>query len=580
MRILRLSANQDSFHPVEFRRRGISLVLAEKKSDDSASTETYNGVGKSLLLVLLHYCLGSNKIKAFETHLPGWVFSLEVEIDGTEHTITRGAEDSNEITLDGETVSLNDLRAFLKRATLEDDIVGPHLTFRSMCPRFIRVGKAAYVEFRFASRGESQSPYGPMLRNAALLGLDLELARKKYDLRTRYQRFDKTMKQLKSEPLFERLVADDTVDIQLVTLQDEAHRLEENLSAFQVAEDYHEIEIEANSAKRALDLARREEVKVRNALQQIEKSLQMPTDIAVERVTRAYEEAKVALPEAVVRSIEEVVGFQRELKAKRAYRLSHEKRALQRELEDSLAQVRELSATLDARTRFLSEHRAIDEYFAVNTQLDDVRRQITELAESKRLKVEVQCEIRQIESNLAAESVRTDEYLASAGELIDSAMAAFRSFAQVLYGQRPSGLTVSNDDGNNQQRYRIEAHIKADAAEGINEAKIFCFDMTALILERGHRFQFLAHDSSLFSPVDPRQQFAMFKTAQQVCQEHDFQYIATLNQHDVVSIREESGASEDEIAAIFAPENVVLTLTDADPSEMLLGIEVDMKYEQ
>jgi uncharacterized protein YydD (DUF2326 family) len=74
----------------------------------------------------------------------------------------------------------------------------------------------------------------------------------------------------------------------------------------------------------------------------------------------------------------------------------------------------------------------------------------------------------------------------------------FREFATELYGSRPAGLTIGNDSGDNQQRYKIEAQIAGDAAEGINEAKIFCFDATVLSLQQGHRFRFLAHDSTLF----------------------------------------------------------------------------------
>ena len=128
------------------------------------------------------------------------------------------------------------------------------------------------------------------------------------------------------------------------------------------------------------------------------------------------------------------------------------------------------------------------------------------------------------------------------------------------------------------RKHRIDAHISSDAAEGINEAKIFCFDATLLALQRNHLIQFLVHDSTLFSPVDPRQRFGMFKIADQMCRELDVQYIATLNMHDITSIYKQVDVEEEEIDRLLGEQNVVLKLTDGAPEEKLLGIFVDMDY--
>ncbi len=51
MRLIRVRANQESFHTVTFNPYGLSFIVAKQK--DPGSTEkgrTYNGVGKSLLI--------------------------------------------------------------------------------------------------------------------------------------------------------------------------------------------------------------------------------------------------------------------------------------------------------------------------------------------------------------------------------------------------------------------------------------------------------------------------------------------------------------------------------------------------
>ena len=194
MRLLELSANKSTFRTVTFNKTGLSLVIAEQRS--RKASETYNGVGKTLLLELLHYCLGSRKIPAFEQHLKGWVFVLTIEIAGVEHTVSRKADEPKAISLDGEEISLNKLREFLENAALETASRIPRLSFRSVLPRFIRSGKSAYTDFRYASEGESKQPYEAMLRSAFLLGLDIAPAQKKYEGRTREESLNGTMRQL------------------------------------------------------------------------------------------------------------------------------------------------------------------------------------------------------------------------------------------------------------------------------------------------------------------------------------------------------------------------------------------------
>ena len=60
MKLLKLSANKNSFRPVIFNKEGISLITGRRKS--SSDADTYNSVGKSLMIYLIHFCLGLKKV--------------------------------------------------------------------------------------------------------------------------------------------------------------------------------------------------------------------------------------------------------------------------------------------------------------------------------------------------------------------------------------------------------------------------------------------------------------------------------------------------------------------------------------
>jgi uncharacterized protein YydD (DUF2326 family) len=578
MRLVRLSANNTAFRTVNFNRSGLSLVVAEQRSPKTNRTKTYNGVGKSLMLELLHFCLGSNAKKSFHVHLKDWVFFLTIEIDNQQHVIARSADNPKDLLLNDKKITLQGLREFLEKSCFDIPQGISHLTFRSLIQRFIRSGRDAYTSFFFPDGAERNDLYGAMLRNAFLLGLDLHLAKKKHDLRQREKKLKETMKQLEDEPLFSEFFAQDTIDIELTALRESAEKLHSDLQLFRVAEDYHSIEQEANRIKRDLDRVRRESVKLEDAIAQIDRSLQTKGDLPKQRVFDLYAEAQKALPEKLQRRIEEVLEFQSNLQERRVYRLTKERQDLDRQRRQLVERITEGSARLDEQLRYLSEHRALDEYVAVNNELSEIQQRIAKLEESKAIRERVSKELRRINLELADQNIITDEYLQKAEPLISEATATFREFARELYGSRPSGLSVSNDDGDNQQRYRIDAKITSDAAEGINEAKIFCYDMTLLRLHRGHRVEFLAHDSTLFGPIDPRQRLTMFRIADRRSRELGTQYIATLNLHDITSLSQQTALEPDELERLFSEPSVVLRLADDSPASKLLGIDVDMNY--
>jgi len=75
MRLISLAASESTFKTVVFNKTGASFILAKQdKPEQFDNSKTYNGVGKSLLVSLIDYCLGtktSSKIaKSLQSTLP------------------------------------------------------------------------------------------------------------------------------------------------------------------------------------------------------------------------------------------------------------------------------------------------------------------------------------------------------------------------------------------------------------------------------------------------------------------------------------------------------------------------------
>jgi uncharacterized protein YydD (DUF2326 family) len=576
MRLLSLTANKDSFRPVYFNKSGLTLVVGRQKTPETSdSGRTYNGVGKSLIVNLVHFCLGAGTNSKIEDAIPGWEFSLRFEVNGEEHTSTRSVLTQNKISLNDEELSTAKFCARLEQMvfTLPSRVKG--LTFRSLLNRFVRPHKGSYVSFDKVHDKESE--YHKLLCQSFLLGLDIDLVMAKQALKAERDRIKEFRNNLNQDSVFREFFTEGkNIEIELQDLEDKINQLTRDLEAFRVADNYHDIQKEAQHTKNLLQEAKNREVVLANAINSINASLEVRPDISPEKLLRLYSEARAKLPDSVIKEINEVNEFHNKLLANRVRRLTAEKSRLERELKSIREDITTFSRKRDSQLRFLGTHGAFNDMVSVNHQLSDLRANAQKIRDYQDLLQRYSDEAQEITIQLSNETKRANTYLKQAKPVVDENFNRFRAFSKRFYHDKPGGLTVSNNEGDNQIRFNIEAHIQDDASDGINEVKIFCFDMTLLMAGHNHNCEFLFHDSRLFSDMDPRQRATLFKIAYECTKQNKTQYIATLNANQILSMKDQF--TDEEFRQIF-DDNIVLELTDEGASGKLLGIQVDMQYE-
>lgn len=104
LKIKRVHANKSSFREVRLHD-GLNIILAER-SAGSTERDSRNGVGKSTLVEIIHFCLGSSvtqKNVIYQLRDSDWAFSLDLEIGSDSVTVTRSLEAHTAVTLTGDT---------------------------------------------------------------------------------------------------------------------------------------------------------------------------------------------------------------------------------------------------------------------------------------------------------------------------------------------------------------------------------------------------------------------------------------------------------------------------------------------
>ena len=576
MRLLELRANQETFRTVRFNETGLSLVIGRKTDPEDRSREhSTNGVGKSLLLYLVSFCLGSSKNDELKEKLPGWEFTLVFTLGGQRRSVSRSTENQNTVLLDNEELSLTAFTKLLGHELFGLSEPVKHLTFRSLIGLFLRQGKPAYISPDQATKKEQQ--YTSQIRSSYLLGLDEQLVDKKRELKEEYDRLKSNRAQFKKDSLLrDYFLGERDVDLELKDLEEEISRLQHEASTFRVAENYEQIAADAESTRRAWKQARNGLNSLESSLRQIEATLTEQPDVSAEEVRRVYEAAAIELPEAVTKRLADVTEFHRELIESRSRRLTLEKHQIERRISELKSEIAKLNSAKDKYYQFLGSHGALQEYEAMLNTLAECKRRAERLSDFQKFEEECQERTRRNKLEMSEENIRTSEYLKAAKTLTDGISERFRDMARRIWPGRTCGLVIHNNEGENKLRFNIDAKIQGDASDGTNETKIFCFDLTVLLGRQNHRLEFLMHDNRLYSEIDPRQRAELFRVAWELSKQNNCQYIASLNEENLVAMREIMEA--DDYTSVLS-SNIVLELTDDSDEGKLLGVTVDLVYD-
>lgn len=575
MRLVKLYSNKRTFKAVTFNPSGLSFIVAKQKNPGrSDEGKTYNGVGKSLIVRILHFCLGGSKdsYKSFCTKLPGWEFNLIVRINKKEVLIKRTTDEPNKIFIGEEECTVDKFNEYIAKFAFEIPENTQFLSFRSLIPFFIRPNKTSYNDCK--KPGRSNSEFQTMFYNAFLLGLDSSLAFKKFQVRKDQERIQDLERNFKKDSLLKDFfTGNKDVELTIIDLDEKIKKLDGDLKKFEVAEDYYEVQKEANEIEKELFKIKNEIIIIQNNLSNIEKSISLAPSMDLSVIESVYKEVRIYFSDSLKKSISEVDEFYKNLVAGRNKRLEELKNQYLRAISAKTNLSSDLSKKLDNKMKYLGDHQALDLFLSLSQRISEYKLEREKLVNYKELQKEYKSQERKRSADILNMATETEEYLKQSEKHINGIRDYFRKLAKEFYPDSAAGLSIKSNEGENQLLYDIEPKIDSDASDGINNVKIFCYDLTLLHKGKNHKMEFLFHDSRLFDGIDERQKSKLFQLVGKVFSKSGYQYIATINQNQLEEVRKI--LTEDEFEEIIK-KNTILTLTDESDSGKLLGVKVDI----
>ena len=576
--IRRVTSNKKSFRTVTFGP-GFNVVLAERHKE-ATRQDSRNGLGKSTLIEILHFCLGAETSAGKGLLVPdleGWEFSLELFLGGRDIRITRRTDEPRRVLIEGDTSDwplqpVGDaasgepsfdikswnavLGALMFGLPLGRDKYQP--SFRSLISYFIRRGQDGYLN-PFTNH-RKQSEVDKQVSIAFLLNLAWDDARQLQLIKDRQKGFRDLKKAVKAGVLegFKGSLGD--LEAKRVRLQEEAAERRRQLESFRVHPQYREIEQRANQLTSEIHALGNQNYANLRLLDLYRKDLAQEHAPPTDDVRKMYAEAGVLLSDGTLRRLDEVEAFHRAVVINRREFLAQEVDRLSEEIKTNEKEIARLTEERADLMSILQTHGALEEYTRLQqlhlAAVAKVKEVSTLVDNMKRLDVST-AQVK-IDHAMLEKRARIDYEERAA--MRERAVSLFNANSQALY-EAPGKLIIDFQPNG----FRFDIVIERSGSDGVDRMKVFCFDLMLAQFWSTRRPspEFLVHDSRIFDGVDERQRALALKLAQREAEAGGFQYICTLNSDNVPTA---------ELGPDFNLDSFVrLRLSDASPADSLLG---------
>ncbi len=572
------------FKTVEFSA-GFNVILAER-TQQATKRDSRNGLGKSTLIEIIHFCLGGNKGETLKKPaLDDWTFSLDLDLKGNRYVVSRNTKDMNKVFIDGECIDWVLEPEFdpesKKKVLSKDDwntVLGNLIfglqpvneykyspTFRSLISYFARKnGQSGAFLSPFKQFGQ-QLEWDKQVNNAYLLGLGWEFASKLQVLKDRGKLLNEIKKELKeinpeaTNEVSNVMGTTGELEARKIRLQDQVEQEKKQLDTFKVHPQYNKLEENANELTAEIHEMVNKNITDRRLVDYYKDSLKEETDAHPEKINNLYEEAGLVFPQQVKKSITDVLLFHKNIVSNRkAYlnleieKINHNITRREELIVEKTSQRAELLLSLKDRGALQEWTQLQNNHQKTVADLNDVSTKLENLKHFEQGKSSIN-----VEQELLYQQAKND--LNERKSQKEQAILTFNSYIDTLYSA--SGF-LSIDFEKTGFKYNIS--IERSGSHGIGCMKIFCYDLMLAKIWSKKAQIFLIHDSILFGDVDERQKALALQLAASESEKEGFQYICTMNSDGV--------PRKDFDEKFFFDKYVIKTFTDTSESGGLLGM--------
>ncbi len=566
MRLLKLSSDNPKFRTLIFNP-GLNIVAGLQKSNKG--TESFNGIGKSLSLKLIHYMLGANfdskkqDDKKLKKYLSSYgSFYLEFLHHEKKYLIKKDFSQTD-YYINDEKVNQTSYPKELNKVFLINE---PDINFKRVFNCFARRYGGTYYTDTLTQQGMPTSDYYQRFTNLFLLGIDTPLVKERFKIKEQISKLDNASKVIKE---YEKEL-DKT---NLKDLADEIENLKNKRDNFVIAQSYDQIKKQADNLTAEINELRNSKFFHEKKLDKKEINLKNSEIINIDahQIEEIYNEAMFFFDSKITKRLSDAQHFHNTLVSNRKVRLMAEIRELKIKIIELSTILEKVSAQRDAILKDLDNTGALEEFNSITERIKSLEIERDNLKKYEHLLFDFKKEKSNLETKNALIKEKSILYLEEKHEFFESIENTFRELVKRFYDNHGGSLKIQ-ETKDAQYLFDINPHIPKEGSQAVGEVKIFCYDVLLYKLNK-NLLGFMAHDGCIFSEMDPRQKSTIFKIILELVRENNFQYFLNIGQNTLNEVLDENNkinilTNEDKK---YIKEALILELYDKNPQYWLFG---------
>ncbi|WP_302013670.1 DUF2326 domain-containing protein [[Ruminococcus] torques] len=543
IRLNRLYSESNIFEEISFHD-GVNIILGEKYDDSSVKGRKTNGVGKSMSIEFLDFGFLNDYEKSRIAKIPKEVFPLEenviLDLDIGDEAITikrnRKQADQPVITREGRTVSFDKLQDAREYLT---GLIFPKLngkkvpSFRNLFSILMRDERSEFTDIIKCHDLTKKIP-DDLSAHLFLLGFSLEAYKNTLETIKEIEAVNTVIAKDKKELTQEGKKKISDVKAELNALEDELQKLEDAIESFKTNETFDSMEADLIELEDLLDQLRKRQKALRYDYEKIRK-MPKPEQIDDREIELVYNQFKSELGNAVVKSLNEVVGFKNKIEEFQRTLVNQKAKELESQLKSIAEQIRVLDDEYSEKLKVIDKKGVLKNlkvslkiYEAKKDSISHTKFLFDQYEKNEKKK-------RMLNLQKTQQLMEIDSEIEQNKEIMDDFIDTILEIHESIMGNKECSFSLQTvDKARKKTPVELTLRIYDDGSHSVDRTKVFIYDMALLFNQytRDRHPLFLVHDNIFDVDQDTLVQCLNYIYKQEE-QYQDFQYILTLNRDKI-----------------------------------------------
>lgn len=543
IRLNRLYSENNIFEEISFHD-GVNIILGEKYDDSSVKGRKTNGVGKSMSIEFLDFGFLNDYEKSRIAKIPKEVFPLEenviLDLDIGDEAITikrnRKQADQPVIIREGRTVSFDKLQDAREYLT---GLIFPKLngkkvpSFRNLFSILMRDERSEFTDIIKCHDLTKKIP-DDLSAHLFLLGFSLEAYKNTLETIKEIEAVNTVIAKDKKELTQEGKKKISDVKAELNALEDELQKLEDAIESFKTNETFDSMEADLIELEDLLDQLRKRQKALRYDYEKIRK-MPKPEQIDDREIELVYNQFKSELGNAVVKSLNEVVGFKNKIEEFQRTLVNQKAKELESQLKSIAEQIRVLDDEYSEKLKVIDKKGVLKNlkvslkiYEAKKDSISHTKFLFDQYEKNEKKK-------RMLNLQKTQQLMEIDSEIEQNKEIMDDFIDTILEIHESIMGNKECSFSLQTvDKARKKTPVELTLRIYDDGSHSVDRTKVFIYDMALLFNQytRDRHPLFLVHDNIFDVDQDTLVQCLNYIYKQEE-QYQDFQYILTLNRDKI-----------------------------------------------